>query len=239
VTRHIVMWSGGITSWATARHVIGQHGTNNVTLLFADTLIEDDDLYAFNEQASTQLGLPITRVADGRTPWQVFEDKRWLGNTRVAQCSLDLKQRQCRLWLCANADPASTVLYLGIDWTEEHRTRAIRAGYAHTADGCKKIERGKKQIPLCEGLFDKHGKRLPGPGCPNLLPVAWTVDFPLTRAPSRRSSTSGRGSTPHPSNQATSVVSAGKRLRTTAASTATASTTSAMTRSSQHLARGD
>jgi hypothetical protein len=25
-TRHVVMWSGGITSWATARHVIAEHG---------------------------------------------------------------------------------------------------------------------------------------------------------------------------------------------------------------------
>lgn len=129
--RHVVMWSGGITSWATARHVIEQHGTAGVTLLFADTLIEDDDLYAFNDAASAQLGVPITRVADGRTPWQVFEDKRWLGNTRIAQCSHVLKQEQCRRWLDANAGSfADTTLYVGIDWTETHRLPAIVKGWA-------------------------------------------------------------------------------------------------------------
>lgn len=182
-TQHVVMWSGGITSWATARHVIAEHGTENVTLLFADTLIEDPDLYAFNDAASAQLGLPITRVADGRTPWQVFEDKRWLGNTRIAQCSWELKQLVCAQWLAEDADPASTVIYLGIDWSETHRIRAIVMGYAHTIDGCKKIKSGGGAVSLCDSLFDKDGNRLPGPGCANLLPVAWTVEFPLARPP--------------------------------------------------------
>lgn len=127
--RHVVMWSGGITSWATARHVIREHGTASTVLLFADTLIEDPDLYRFNEQASRQLGVPITRVADGRTPWQVFEDARWLGNTRIAQCSHKLKQEPCRAWLTENTDPADTTLYVGIDWTEPHRLPAIVRGW--------------------------------------------------------------------------------------------------------------
>lgn len=126
---HVVMWSGGITSWATARHVIAEHGTASTTLLFADTLIEDEDLYTFNEQASKLLGVPITRVADGRTPWQVFEDKRWMGNTRIAQCSHALKQKPCRDWLVEHTDPADTVLYVGIDWTETHRLPAIVDGW--------------------------------------------------------------------------------------------------------------
>ncbi|MFF3620015.1 hypothetical protein [Streptomyces sp. NPDC002467] len=129
-TQHVVMWSGGITSWATARHVIAEHGTASTTLLFADTLIEDEDLYTFNDAASAQLGVPITRVADGRDPWQVFEDKRWLGNTRIAQCSHALKQVPCRDWLAANTHPADTVLYVGIDWTETHRLPGIVKGWA-------------------------------------------------------------------------------------------------------------
>ncbi|MGI5259571.1 LAGLIDADG family homing endonuclease [Streptomyces angustmyceticus] len=127
---HVVMWSGGITSWATARHVIAQHGTASTVLLFADTLIEDEDLYTFNEQASAQLGVPITRVADGRDPWQVFEDARWLGNTRIAQCSHVLKQEPCRAWLTDNTDPASTAVYVGIDWSETHRMPSINDGWA-------------------------------------------------------------------------------------------------------------
>lgn len=131
---HVVMWSGGITSWATARHVIAEHGTGSTTLLFADTNAEDESLYAFNDAASKQLGIPITRVADPqeRDPWQVFEDKRWLGNTRIAQCSHVLKQEPCRAWLDANPALtfANTTLYVGIDWTEAERLPAIVRGWA-------------------------------------------------------------------------------------------------------------
>ncbi|MFE7237232.1 hypothetical protein [Streptomyces sp. NPDC057580] len=183
MTKRVVMWSGGITSYFVGGIVVDEHGAENVTFLFGDTLIEDEDLYAFNTQAAAHLGVPITRVADGRTPWELFEDKRWLGNSRIAQCSLDLKQRPCRIWLSENADPADTILYLGIDWSETHRIRAIRIGYSHTIDGCKKVEIDGRRVSLCQGLFDDDGNRLPGPGCGNLLPVAWVVDFPLTRPP--------------------------------------------------------
>ncbi|MFF4821218.1 hypothetical protein ACFY2K_42320 [Kitasatospora sp. NPDC001309] len=131
-SHHVVMWSGGITSWATARHVIALHGTASTTLLFADTQAEDADLHRFNTEASSQLGIPLTTVTDPqqRDPWQVFEDKSWLGNTRIAQCSHALKQDPCRTWLAANTDPADTVLYVGIDWTETHRLPAITNGWA-------------------------------------------------------------------------------------------------------------
>ncbi|MEU1413250.1 hypothetical protein [Streptomyces sp. NPDC005731] len=129
---HVVMWSGGITSWATARHVIAQHGTASTVLLFADTNAEDEDLYAWNQAAAEQLGTRVVRVADEqeRDPWQVFEDVRWLGNTRVAQCSHVLKQEPCRAWLTAHTDPDATVVYVGIDWSEQHRLPAIVDGWA-------------------------------------------------------------------------------------------------------------
>jgi len=79
------MFSGGGASWATARRVIERGYVP--TLLFADTLIEDEDLYRFLDDAAEDLGVEITRVADGRDPWQVFFERRFLGNTRVDLCS--------------------------------------------------------------------------------------------------------------------------------------------------------
>lgn len=124
---HVVMWSGGITSWATARLVIERHGKASTTLLFADTNAEDEDLHRWNTDATAELDMDLIRVADPqeRDPWQVFEDRRWLGNPRIAQCSHILKQEPCRSWLKANCDPASTTLYVGIDWSETHRIPGI------------------------------------------------------------------------------------------------------------------
>jgi len=124
--KHIVFYSGGIGSWYTAKRVIEQHGKENVVLLFTDTLIEDEDLYRFLDDTEKDLGVPVTRIADGRTPWQVFKDVRWLGNSRLAQCSHILKQKPAEKWIKANYKPDECVLYLGIDWTEEHRTNAPR-----------------------------------------------------------------------------------------------------------------
>ncbi|MGP4029731.1 hypothetical protein [Actinomadura sp. 3N407] len=77
---HVVMFSGGINSWAAARRVADEHGTGKLQLLFADTYAEDEDLYRFLEEAAAQIGAPLVRIADGRTPWQVFDDEHYLGN---------------------------------------------------------------------------------------------------------------------------------------------------------------
>lgn len=121
---HVIQFSGGIASWATAHRVARRYGVANMVLLFADTLIEDDDLYDFVAASAIQLSAPLVRVADGRTPWQLFEDRQLLGNARLAPCSYWLKIRPCRRWLTEHTDPATTVLYAGIDNSRRDRTRA-------------------------------------------------------------------------------------------------------------------
>lgn len=124
--KHVVMYSSGIGSWAAAKRVVAKHGTKNTILLFADTLIEDEDNYRFLEESAKQLGCQLIRVADGRDPWQVFQDKRWLGNSRVAQCSHLLKQQPCLKWLQENDPEHEAIVYVGIDWMESHRLPAIQ-----------------------------------------------------------------------------------------------------------------
>jgi hypothetical protein len=125
MTRRVVMFSGGAGSWAAAKRVAERHGTDDLVLLFADTLIEDEDLYRFIDEAARDVGAELVKVAEGRTPWQVFHDERFLGNTRVDPCSRVLKRDLLRRWLEEHRDPADTIVYLGIDWTEAHRmTRA-------------------------------------------------------------------------------------------------------------------
>jgi hypothetical protein len=124
------MFSGGITSWAVARRIADLHGTDNLVLLFADTRAEDEDLYRFNADVERDIGVPITVVCDGRTPQQVGIDRRHLGNTQIANCSHLLKQKVCRDWLEANTDPATTTIYVGIDWSEMHRLPGIERAWA-------------------------------------------------------------------------------------------------------------
>jgi hypothetical protein len=146
--KHVVMFSGGIGSWMAARRVVEQHGTKDVTLLFTDTLIEDHDLYRFLDEAAEDVGAPLVRIAEGRTPWQVFRDERFLGNSRIDPCSKILKRQLGDKWLTENCDPADTTVYVGVDWSEIHRFegQGDRAGLK-----ARKLEQGwRYEAPLTE-----------------------------------------------------------------------------------------
>lgn len=126
-TRHIVLYSGGIASWRVAQLVIERHGAAAVTLLFADTKSEDEDTYRFLTETAADFGAHLEVIADGRDVWQVFNDVRYIGNTRIDPCSNLLKRVPTRRWLSENCDPQSTVVYIGFDMFEEHRfTRASK-----------------------------------------------------------------------------------------------------------------
>lgn len=154
--RHIVMYSGGIGSWAAAWRVVQQRGRDNVTLFFSDTKMEDEDLYRFLDQTVADLGVPLVRVSEGRNPWEVFFDERMMGNTRADPCSRVLKREIADGWLDRNCDPASTIVYVGIDWSEEHRfddgqggglrPRRAEAGWRYEAPMCAAPYVTKKQM---------------------------------------------------------------------------------------------
>ena len=125
--KHVVMYSGGIGSWFAAYRVIQEYGPGDVTLLFADTQMEDEDLYRFLTDSECLFGMTITRIADGRDIWEVFRDKKFLGNSRIDPCSKILKRDLMRKWLVDHCDPSDTITYVGYEWTEAHRIeRAAR-----------------------------------------------------------------------------------------------------------------
>lgn len=136
--KYVVMFSGGIGSWATAKRLVMQHGPAAVTLLFSDVkgdstdphVGEDEDTYRFIDDAVADLGCRYVRVADGRDIWQVFKDRRFLGNSRQANCSHTLKQLPARDWLRQHTSPDTHTIAIGIDWTETHRRPAIVKAYA-------------------------------------------------------------------------------------------------------------
>lgn len=131
--RFIVMFSGGIGSWAAAKRTVAEHGAKNVQLLFCDTLIEDPDLYRFIDEAAADVGAPLIKIADGRTPRQVYRDRRMLGNSRIAPCSTELKQKPARKWVdvwCSEHLGYRPTIVLGVDWTELHRLEGAARGWA-------------------------------------------------------------------------------------------------------------
>ena len=150
MTRHVVMFSGGIGSWAAAKRVVARHGIHDVTLLFTDVKNEDHDLYRFLPEGAANIGVPVTTIADGRNIWQVFHDERLLGNSRMDPCSKLLKRRLADRWLKANCDPANTIVYVGIDWSEINRFDDGAGGGL----GPRRAAQGwRYEAPMCDRPF--------------------------------------------------------------------------------------
>jgi hypothetical protein len=63
--KHIIRTSAGITSWAAGMRVADWYDRDGLCLVFADTLIEDEDSYRFLiEGSALVLGTPLDAVSD-------------------------------------------------------------------------------------------------------------------------------------------------------------------------------
>ena len=135
---HVVMFSGGIGSWAAAKKVKEKHPGEPLYLVFTDVkglnenphIGEDQDTYRFIEDAAANVGGKLICINTGKDIWEIFKETRFLGNSRLAKCSHELKQKPARQWLETNfPDPETAIVYVGIDWTETHRIPAIIRNY--------------------------------------------------------------------------------------------------------------
>jgi hypothetical protein len=120
------MLSGGASSYLAAKRAWARRAVGRrFWLLFADTGIEDEDLYRFLRDVERRI-VPVTVLKDGRTPWDVFREVRFLGNARIDPCSRILKRELLRRWLEDNCKPETTTVYLGFTWDEAHRVERAR-----------------------------------------------------------------------------------------------------------------
>jgi hypothetical protein len=80
----------------------------------------------------------LTWLAEGRDPWEVFRDRRFLGNSRIDPCSKSLKRMVLDAWREANANPDDDTFVVGIGTHESHRydrlaTRMADDGWRYEA----------------------------------------------------------------------------------------------------------
>jgi 3'-phosphoadenosine 5'-phosphosulfate sulfotransferase (PAPS reductase)/FAD synthetase len=166
---HVVLYSGGVSSWAAAKRVADLQGTDDLTLLFTDTMSEDEDTYRFLRESAAEVGGELIEIADGRNIWEVFRDSRVLGNSRIDPCSRILKRELARKWINENCAPLESVVYLGISWDEEHRyLRAKRHWQPYTL-----------LAPLCERPFvTKRGQIQMAEDAGLPIPRLYKMGFP-------------------------------------------------------------
>lgn len=130
---HVAMYSGGASSAYVAYQMVQTYGKDNCILFFTNTLWEDDDNYRFMEEVSDYIGIEVTERLDGRTPEEVFFDTKFLGNSRVARCSEELKVKQTIIFLEELRDDHNLepILYFGIGPHESHRADSLKHHYEH------------------------------------------------------------------------------------------------------------
>jgi len=153
--KHIVSFSSGMGSFAEAKSCVDKFGKEATLLLFADTKIEDEDNYRFKDEVVEFLGCEVVELSDGRTPWELFRDERFVGNSRLDICSRVLKRELLINWIEKNygydvEEPMLNYLglplvnifgevcrtnvvtylnaevHLGIDFSEHHRLTRVQ-----------------------------------------------------------------------------------------------------------------
>jgi len=128
---HVAMFSGGAGSAYVAYYMAQTYGRDNCMIFFTNTLWEDPDNFRFMEEVAEYIGIEITEVVDGRTPEEIFYDTRFLGNSRLAKCSEELKVKQTMLFMdkLRNEKNLEPILYFGIHGKERHRADNLRNFY--------------------------------------------------------------------------------------------------------------
>lgn len=122
---YIVNVSGGLTSFEALRRTLEKYGKENTHAIFADTLIEDEDLYRFLDDQERYFGIKIERIADGRTPWQVMKDERCITMQSAAPCSKILKRKSIDKFIATHYEAGTHTRVFGMDWTEMHRVKRL------------------------------------------------------------------------------------------------------------------
>ena len=123
---NVISYSGGLGSFMAAYLLKDQP----MRLVFADTKTEDEDLYRFINETSKFFGVELEVIADGRNIWEVFNDVKFMGNSRIDPCSRILKREVFDAYMDKTASKENDSIIFGIDKKEEHRCVAITGRWA-------------------------------------------------------------------------------------------------------------
>lgn len=156
MVKFVVSVSSGASSAVAADRAIKRYGADNVDLVFADTLIEDDDNYRFLDDLEIRWHKKIIRISEGRTPLQVATDDNIIPNQLLATCTKRLKITPIVNYVKAlQADGYTVVMVIGMNASDA---------------------KPRKDKP--EGRLASPRKNWGGIGCHVVYPLLWSpVDF--------------------------------------------------------------
>lgn len=116
---HLISFSGGIGSAVSC--LLAHEHNLNYEMLFADTGIEDEDLHRFSKDIENAVGKKIAWMSCGKNPWDVYAEKKYIGNSRTAHCSTVLKTEVVRQYIYDFYIDSNPILVLGMSLEEIER----------------------------------------------------------------------------------------------------------------------
>lgn len=167
--KYIVNFSGGITSALALFKLLETIEKDDIEVVFADTGIEDPDLYRFMEDCERHTGMTFTKLKDERTPFTVMWDLKMFSSHRYTPCSKVLKRDRIKAYLIEKYGSLdNTIQVFGYTGDEKHRIERIRQVYKNVCiplentyflQDCDKINAIKKygiRQPLLYDLGFRH-----------------------------------------------------------------------------------
>jgi 3'-phosphoadenosine 5'-phosphosulfate sulfotransferase (PAPS reductase)/FAD synthetase len=119
---YLMLYSGGWGSFLATDYLLNKvmKPEDSITLYFNDTKTESPELYKFLETTTKYFNLELVIDSDGRDIWDVFKDRKFIGNSRVDICSDVLKRSRAHKFI-KQFSPVSTVVCTGFSWSEKDR----------------------------------------------------------------------------------------------------------------------
>lgn len=170
--KHIVCYSGGLSSGLVAIEVVRKFGKENVTLLNHDInpRYENSDIKRFKKEVADYLGLEITYAnVDGelnpeklRNQFEVCEDKGTFVNpaTRAILCTFVLKTEPFHKYLETLPKDQQYIIYYGFDQDEPariDRRKSILNDAGYNSDYPLALWGGGK-FKVLQAFYESKGK---------------------------------------------------------------------------------
>jgi len=156
---HLISYSGGIGSAVSC--LLAHERGLNYEIIFADTLIEDEDLYRFNNDIARITGKSINWISCNKNPWDVYIDERYIGNSKTAHCSQRLKTDIVREFINDYYIEQNPILILGMSIEEIERVERAKKNWLPIEVDSLLIRFNFNNRHRQEQLLSKYGIALP------------------------------------------------------------------------------
>lgn len=162
--KHIVLFSGGLSSAYVAYLVLQEQDKKDVVLLHTPVYSENHDADTFRHQVANYLGVPITEWGDGRNLWELIEDNNCLPGHFIPFCTRTLKQEpKEEYYKYLDSIGEKYIEYVGFGFEEWRRVQRAKAR-------AEKIGRDVK-FPIFE-------QKIPSEEIKRIISEEWGIKLP-------------------------------------------------------------